>query len=376
MKTQKKEQEAKNQRKKRIISFFTFFAGLLFFSSIVFAAPLPSLVNSGDTMTAENWNRAVTKFGDITTSEITDGTISNIDINASAGITGAKIDPNFGAQNISTTGSVCLSGDCKAAWPAGMWTQTGSTVYYNTGRIGIGTQVPGGKMVIVGEGTTSATYGLNVTKSTGVSNFFVRDDGNVGIGTTAPSEKLEVVGNIKLSAASPTISTALNAYLDIKATNPGGAVRIYSGNALSLFSNSSQIILMTSLAGTGTRTVNANASGELSAGSDSRLKQEVHDEKLPGLSEILKIQPKAYKWLDDIENRGDDAAVEIGFFADQVAPIIPSAAPKGRNGMYGFYDRSMSAALVKAVQELNQKMIELQSENDALQKRIEVLENR
>ena len=43
---------------------------------------------------------------------------------------------------------------------------------------------------------------------------------------------------------------------------------------------------------------------------------------------------------------------EIGFFANEVNPIIPSAAPMGNDGMYGFYDRAMIATMVKAIQEL------------------------
>ena len=35
-----------------------------------------------------------------------DGTIVNADINASAAITGSKISPDFGSQNIVTTGSI------------------------------------------------------------------------------------------------------------------------------------------------------------------------------------------------------------------------------------------------------------------------------
>jgi len=42
----------------------------------------------------------------ITTVQITNGTITNIDISASAAIAGTKINPNFGSQNIITSGTV------------------------------------------------------------------------------------------------------------------------------------------------------------------------------------------------------------------------------------------------------------------------------
>ena len=39
-----------------------------------------------------------------------DGTIVNADINASAAIDGTKISPDFGSQNITTTGQIQIGG--------------------------------------------------------------------------------------------------------------------------------------------------------------------------------------------------------------------------------------------------------------------------
>ena len=57
----------------------------------------------------------VTLTGDVTMSNagvtvISNGTIVDADVNASAAIAGTKIDPNFGSQNISTTGNATISG--------------------------------------------------------------------------------------------------------------------------------------------------------------------------------------------------------------------------------------------------------------------------
>lgn len=123
----------------------------------------------------------------------------------------------------------------------------------------------------------------------------------------------------------------------------------------------SGVVTIANLAGAGSRTVTANASGTLSASSDSRLKQEDLSYRISGLTELMQIQPRAYKWLNDINIRGEEAATEIGFFANEVNPIIPSAAPMGNDGMYGFYDRAMIATLVKAVQEQQVQIEELKS---------------
>ena len=46
----------------------------------------------------------------VASANIVDGTIVNADVNASAAIAGTKISPNFGSQNIQTTGQVQVSG--------------------------------------------------------------------------------------------------------------------------------------------------------------------------------------------------------------------------------------------------------------------------
>ena len=48
--------------------------------------------------------------GTIVSADIADGTIENADINASAGIAGTKINPNFGSQNILTSGNIAAGG--------------------------------------------------------------------------------------------------------------------------------------------------------------------------------------------------------------------------------------------------------------------------
>ena len=136
-----------------------------------------------------------------------------------------------------------------------------------------------------------------------------------------------------------------------------GGILLQTTNATRVTVGSTGIVTIANLAGSGSRAVNASATGVLSAASDSRLKEEVPEAPLPGLAEIMQLEPRAYKWLDDIEKRGEDAAVEIGFFANEVKDIIPSAAPMGNDGYYGFYDRAVIAALTKAVQE-QQKMIQ------------------
>jgi hypothetical protein len=165
----------------------------------------------------------------------------------------------------------------------------------------------------------------------------------------------EVTGNVYISDTTTSTSNITGALVVNGGTGIIGNIHV-GGNAT-----------IGSLVGVGSRTVTASATGLLSAASDSSLKTEIPNIPIPGLAEILQIQPKAYKWNSDIALRGNDAAIEIGFFADQVAPIIPSAAPKGHDNLYGFYDRSVLAALVKAVQEQQVTITELQQKIANLQ---------
>ena len=66
------------------------------------------IINVADPTNAQD---AVTKaflerIGSITSTQIADGTIVNADVNASAAIDGTKISPDFGSQNIATSGTV------------------------------------------------------------------------------------------------------------------------------------------------------------------------------------------------------------------------------------------------------------------------------
>jgi hypothetical protein len=80
-------------------------------ASDITSGTLP-LANGGTGATAATAARtnlglgALATLSTITNTEITDGTIINADISTTAAIAGAKISPNFGTQNITTTGAL------------------------------------------------------------------------------------------------------------------------------------------------------------------------------------------------------------------------------------------------------------------------------
>lgn len=197
------------------------------------------------------------------------------------------------------------------------------------------------------EGTVTAPTQITASTILGVLDF---------TGNNATPNSYNTIASIRGVSDGAITSTSSPGYLTFRTTTSGSAstqerMRIASDG----------VVTITNLAGTGTRTVTATSTGVLAAASDSRLKQEVPEASIAGLAEIMQLRPVAYKWLDDIANRGDDAAVELGFFADEAKDIIPSAAPMGNDGYYGFYDRAVIATLVKAVQELTARIAALEA---------------
>jgi len=265
------------------------------------------------------------------------------------------IGNNAPAAKLDVVGSTIISGDL---------TVDTNTLYVDSinNRVGVGTITPSSDLDIAGVTTETRTLSIGAGRSgNGSSNIQLVGD------TTYSTYGLRIErGNGGANAAS-TISHRGTGIFSINSID-AGSIEFYTTNTRAIRIGPTQTVTMDNLAGTGSRAVNASATGVLSAASDSRLKHEVEDAIIPGLAEIMQLKPRAYQWLDDIEKRGENASVEIGFFADQVKDIIPSAAPMGNDGYYGFYDRSVVAALTKAVQEQQSIIVALEARLTALEK--------
>ena len=228
------------------------------------------------------------------------------------------------------------------------------------GNLMVGTTSPGNSRLSISS-TSTNTVNMSIINTNRTDQYLTLNMmGSNGFGVTGWADS-GVIEAVALGNATGTKALYLSAY---------NGPMIFATNARNerMRIDSAGVVTIANLAGAGSRTVTAGATGILAAASDSRLKQEVPTAPIPGLAEIMKLEPRAYKWLDDIENRGEDASVEIGFFANEVKDVIPSAAPMGNDGYYGFYDRAVIAALTKAVQE-QQVLITV------LTARIEALEN-
>jgi hypothetical protein len=121
----------------------------------------------------------------VTSAKIVDGAIVNADINASAAIAGTKISPNFGSQNILTTG-----------------------------KLGVGTTSLNSVFPV----TIQAQYpGIQFLDAQGTDSFGINADGGVlklqvGVGGSGPTQVLQI------ATASTTITNNLNVSAGIDVT--------------------------------------------------------------------------------------------------------------------------------------------------------------
>ncbi len=134
---------------------------------------------------------------------------------------------------------------------------------------------------------------------------------NVGIGLSKPEVKFQVSGKVRFS-------------------NLGESV-INSGS---------------SVAG-----ISCNAKGDLLyESSDIKLKEDIMDLN-GGLSIVKQLKPRNYRWKSS-------GSKEIGFIAQEIGDVIPTALKTNPNGYCNYNDRAVLSYAIKAIQELNGKIDE------------------
>lgn len=291
------------------------------------------------------------------------------------------------------TGFLQLDAKTGAAAPSsfqgGHWSASGTSVFYNSGAVGIGTSTPAfsSKLNLVGamafSNTTGSVNGAinpvsgnylsieafntdNTVKYPVVLNAF---GGNVGIGTSSPGAKLHVVGTVYASVAE-----GANA-ITVHNTSNGGSWSLVpmgngaSTNALNFYNQGTNKMTLTTDGALAISTNNPGAYKLYVAGnaystgtwgsSDVRLKKNIRP--LEGaLQKTIKMQGVSFDWRqDEYPQRGLTSARQIGLIAQDVEKVIPELVSTNTDGFKAVAYDKVVALLIEAVKELY-------SENDTL----------
>jgi len=130
---------------------------------------------------------------------IKDGAITDADVSAGAAISGVKINPDFGSQNIFTTGRVGIGAAPNpnsifdVNIPSGGFARFGrassiSEVQFTNGRL----RSEQTKFQIIGQNLLGGGQQITFGQAAGDSDLTVATNGNIGIRTTNPSGILDV----------------------------------------------------------------------------------------------------------------------------------------------------------------------------------------
>lgn len=200
-----------------------------------------TLVGSGDT-------------GTITSTMILDGTIVNADINASAAIAGTKISPNFGSQNIATTG--VYSGGATTITTPGIFNAKNAS----TSICGYYTEATGASSIVTGIRMKNDVSEFDITIS--ASTLFIQNTG------VASRFELTTAGALRLNAYSTgiahfdssgniTSSTIVNADVSSSAAIAGSKIQAATTSNAGVITLKSPTVTVFGSATSGTYTVPA-----------------------------------------------------------------------------------------------------------------------
>jgi hypothetical protein len=156
------------------------------------------------------------------------------------------------------------------------------------------------------------------------------------------------------------ITSGGNVYIGLTSSGSNKFAVSAGGTTSDLYVNSSGGIGSYSF---GTGTVYANGGIlTMTNPSDRRLKKDIKEISY-GLSDILKLQPVSYTWIDDSVNQG----MQFGFIAQDVQSVMPDAVKEfGEEKYLGLEKDAIYVTLVAAIQELSADLTSAKQEIELL----------
>jgi len=242
------------------------------------------------------------------------------------------------------------------------------------GYIGVGTSVPDQKLSVhansgisyirVSDNTTGPASGLRVGMSGSGNAYIINDEAakSLSFGTNGSTQmRISDIGRVGINETTPDMM------LHIKQDVANKGLRIEHQSATDYWEN-----------GIGTTTKNykfyynnlfradiSSVDGSYTQSSDRRLKKNI---KYMGsvLERIMDLQPATYNYIDNVEG----AVRSTGFVAQDVQKIFPHLVRDMEDGYKGVVYDGFAVISIRAIQELNQQVIQLQEEIKELKEAI------
>jgi len=288
---------------------------------------------------------------------------------------------------------------------APVWSLSGTTTFYDNGRVGIGINNPSAELhikTLPGQNGmnididnqramhVSGNRGVTIGNAAAPPSEGLAVTGNAGIGTNSPSQKLEVVGAIKLGTTASNINGSIRydgtnfqghtagSWVNLNGSSAGGSV--WNQTGADVYYNSGNVGI-----GTNNPAHLLHVEGDVAVAgfiigpSDRRLKkdiQPIHD----ALTIVSALQPKSYSYKSEqIEAHGLSDGLQYGLIAQELEDILPSLISDNAlvdddgTSYKGIVYDQLIPILTQAIKELNQDKLkfenmirELQQENEAL----------
>lgn len=281
----------------------------------------------------------------VSTDNIVNGTIVNADISASAAIDGTKVAPNFGSQNVTTTGDVsgaAIAGSSVAA--SGNVTATGTSAVAVTAKT---TGTNSNPAVLLQN--DARNWRIQVQGASADQLYFYDD--------TAAALRMALDASGNFLVGTPSLNGAGG--FTVAPNGTGGAATAYFNRT-----STASVSVPLTFANGGSNVGSISYSNTITAyntTSDHRLKENVSP-LVNGLAVVDQLQPANFTWKVD-------GSAGCGFIAHELQAVVPEAVTgekdavdaQGNAQFQGVDHSKLVPFLVAAIKELKARVEALEA---------------